>query len=499
MEDKKDYLKCESIFESYAIYSNIVNDFTWRKVTKKFTDKKILKRGKLLVSFEKKSKTLQSCNFILYNDKLVEEEVFLNQDQSNFGQCKYLYLYFPFLKPVNIGNNHGFSLQSFGKVRNFFCETKSDQLEWIGVLKYSCLLNNVKMDYRFIKVLGSGAFSKVFLAEKIINKKHYAIKSLKKDAIFSKIKEFDSVINEIKILRMLNHPHIIKLFECYESPHYVFLVMQYLEGGELYYQIKEKNKFHEKEAQSIIKGLIETIKYIHDENIIHRDLKPENIILKKKDDIMSFKIVDFGLSVYSRKDDSLIQRCGSPGYVAPEVLLKEGYTNKADIFSIGIISYTLLTGLIPFQAVTYENLIELNKNGYLDYNNEKWNFVSNEAKSFVNMLTLKDPYKRYSADEAQKHPWISMKIKEEEEKSIKLNIECRMIQKDLNSVQDLSPKMEINDELKFNFQMAVQNEKKKLKLYDDISTTNPEMTSILNVMKINRPLIINPNQNLESL
>jgi len=125
---------------------------------------------------------------------------------------------------------------------------------------------------------------------------------------------------------------------------------------------------------------------------------------------MSFKIVDFGLSVTSKKEELQKTRCGSPGYVAPEVLLKQGYSYKVDIFSIGIISYTLLTGIIPFAANTFDEVIELNKNGYLNFENPEWDLISEDAKSFVKSLTFKDPMQRFSSEEAEKHNWLLKNI-----------------------------------------------------------------------------------------
>jgi len=143
-------------------------------------------------------------------------------------------------------------------------------------------------------------------------------------------------VNEIEILRFLKHPTIITLYEVYESADYVHLVIEYLKGGELFDKIQAKGSYSEGDAAKLMKRLLEAINYCHQKNVIHRDLKPENIILQDTASDLDFKIVDFGLAVIARPDTKETLRCGSPGYAAPEVLLKEGYGLKADIFSCGI-------------------------------------------------------------------------------------------------------------------------------------------------------------------
>ncbi len=214
-------------------------------------------------------------------------------------------------------------------------------------------------------------------------------------------------MNEIEILRYLNHPSIITLYEVFEAADYVHLVLEYLKGGELFDKIQEKGSYSEGDAAKIMKQLLETINYCHQRNVIHRDIKPENIILKDITSDLDFKIVDFGLAVRSAPGTKEMLRCGSPGYAAPEVLLKEGYNLKADIFSCGIIMCFLLTGITPFSASTIEEIIDRNKKCDFTLDGEAWKKISVEAKELLRELTARDPDKRITAEMALRHVWFT--------------------------------------------------------------------------------------------
>ncbi len=225
------------------------------------------------------------------------------------------------------------------------------------------------------------------------------------------------LINEIEVLRFLKHPMIITLYEVYEAADYVHLVIEYLKGGELFDKIQLKGSYSEGDAAKLMKRLLQTINYCHKKNVIHRDIKPENIILLDTTSDLDFKIVDFGLAVVSKPGTVETLRCGSPGYAAPEVLLKEGYNLKADIFSCGIILCFLydmirvtnnyrLTGTTPFAATTIEEILTKNRKCEVSTETEIWRNVSGEGKELVVMMTRRDPHKRITSEEALAHPWF---------------------------------------------------------------------------------------------
>ena len=152
-------------------------------------------------------------------------------------------------------------------------------------------------------------------------------------------------------MRSLNHPNVISMHEVYETTKYIHLMLPLLKGGELFSRVRTARLFKEKNAQSFMRNFLSALAYLHKKLIVHRDLKPENLILAKKEDISDVKIADFGLAtMLSHPEEKLTLRCGSPGYVSPELLRNEGYNCSSDIFSAGVIFYVILTGRPLFKG-----------------------------------------------------------------------------------------------------------------------------------------------------
>jgi serine/threonine protein kinase len=149
----------------------------------------------------------------------------------------------------------------------------------------------------------------------------------------------------------MDHPNIIKLFEVYESNKYIHLLCPFLEGGELFERIKSKGIYKEQDAQKVMHQFLSALSYLESKHIVHRDLKPENLILVSKNSDTNLEIADFGLACYMPENGELLYlRCGSPGYVAPELLEDQGYDCKSDVFSAGVICYVLLSGRQVFKG-----------------------------------------------------------------------------------------------------------------------------------------------------
>lgn len=262
----------------------------------------------------------------------------------------------------------------------------------------------VEDKYIMKDVLGTGAFSQVRLAEsKDHTGKLYAIKVIDKKAL--KGKE-DSLENEIKVLRRLDHPNVVTLFEAYESKHSVYLVMQLVTGGELFDRIVEKGSYTEKDAADLIKQVLDAVAYMHREGVVHRDLKPENLLYQCQDEDSKIMISDFGLS---KMEDSGIMAtaCGTPGYVAPEVLAQKPYGKSVDVWSIGVISYILLCGYPPFYDENDANLFAQILKGEFEFDSPYWDDISDPAKEFIRQLMCVDVEKRLTCDESLKHAWIT--------------------------------------------------------------------------------------------
>ncbi|CAH1783735.1 unnamed protein product [Owenia fusiformis] len=251
-------------------------------------------------------------------------------------------------------------------------------------------------------VLGTGAFSEVILAEDRQQRGRYvAIKCIDRKAL--KGKE-DSLENEIDVLRRLKHPNIVQLVEVYDDKHYVYLVMELVTGGELFDRIVEKGSYTEMDASSLIKQVLEAVDYMHDKGVVHRDLKPENLMFERESDDARIMVVDFGLARSSSYDMSTA--CGTPGYVAPEVLEQKPYGKEVDIWSIGVISYILLCGYPPFYDENDGELFKQILRAEYEFDSPFWDEISESAKDFIRHMMCKNPKHRFTCKSALKHPWI---------------------------------------------------------------------------------------------
>ncbi|KAG5682031.1 hypothetical protein PVAND_011423 [Polypedilum vanderplanki] len=282
---------------------------------------------------------------------------------------------------------------------------------------------NIEDKYHLRQVLGNGAFSEVRLGESKENPGQlFAIKIIDKKAL--KGKE-DSLENEIKVLRRfsamnandndndnnietkrLTHPNIVQLLETYEDKTKVYLVMELVTGGELFDRIVEKGSYTEKDASGLIRQVLEAVDYMHEQGVVHRDLKPENLLYYNTEEDSKIMISDFGLS---KMEDSGIMAtaCGTPGYVAPEVLAQKPYGKAVDVWSIGVISYILLCGYPPFYDENDANLFAQILKGDFEFDSPYWDEISESAKDFIQHLMCVDVEKRYTCKQALAHPWIS--------------------------------------------------------------------------------------------
>jgi calcium/calmodulin-dependent protein kinase I len=260
----------------------------------------------------------------------------------------------------------------------------------------------IEDNYKLGKELGRGAFSVVREGIRKANNKKYAIKCISKKLIDKK--ELTLLEREIDIMKKLQHPNIIQLMEVIDTPDTLYLVLENAPGGELFDAIVNKGSYSEVDAANIVRQILEAIKYCHEQGIAHRDLKPENLLLGegKKDFI---KIADFGLSK-EFGSDILVTSCGTPDYVAPEVLSGEPYDMSVDIWSIGVITYVLLCGYPPFYGEVQKELFENILAGNYDFPEPEWNEVSEEAKDFIKKILVVDPQKRATAEQCLTHPWI---------------------------------------------------------------------------------------------
>ncbi|KAM5181079.1 calcium/calmodulin-dependent protein kinase type 1G [Mantella aurantiaca] len=262
--------------------------------------------------------------------------------------------------------------------------------------------NNIRDTFVFMEVLGSGAFSEVFLVKHRSTGQHYALKCIKK---VNSARD-RSLENEIAVLKKIKHDNIVTLEDIYESSSHFYLVMQLVSGGELFDRILERGVYTEKDASNVIRQVMSAVQYLHDNGIVHRDLKPENLLYLTPDENSKIMITDFGLSKME-ETGIMSTACGTPGYVAPEVLAQKPYSKAVDCWSIGVITYILLCGYPPFYEETESKLFEKIKEGTYEFESPFWDDISKSAKDFISCLLEKDPKKRYNCEIALKHPWIA--------------------------------------------------------------------------------------------
>ncbi|GAM28300.1 hypothetical protein SAMD00019534_114760, partial [Acytostelium subglobosum LB1] len=268
------------------------------------------------------------------------------------------------------------------------------------------ITNMPLLDYDVHKELGRGAFSVVFLVTEKKTKIQWAMKVIDKKASTT-----SALQTEIEIMKKVDHPNIVKMHEYWESVDKIYLVVELVEGGQLFDKIMVKKSFSEKEARVIVKQLLEALEYIHKIGIVHRDLKPENLLLKSEEDL-TITLSDFGLSKILGDDTFMKTTCGTPSYVAPEVLKNinaapNAYSEAVDMWSVGVIAYILLCGFPPFYCDDIRKLFESILAASYDFPEQYWKNISKEAKHFINCFLTVDPAKRYSAKMALEHPWIT--------------------------------------------------------------------------------------------
>jgi len=266
----------------------------------------------------------------------------------------------------------------------------------------------VEDKYDLKDVLGTGAFSQVRLAESKEDGHMHAIKIIDKKALRGKE---DSLENEIRVLKRLDHKNVVKLLEAYESRTCVYLVMELVTGGELFDRIVEKGSYSEKDAADLIKQVLSAVAYMHEEGVVHRDLKPENLLYYSPDADSKIMISDFGLSKME-ESGVMATACGTPGYVAPEVLAQKPYGKAVDVWSIGVISYILLCGYPPFYDENDANLFAQILKGEFEFDSPYWDDISEEAKDFIRSLMCVNVENRLTCQNALEHCWITGKQSE---------------------------------------------------------------------------------------
>lgn len=266
------------------------------------------------------------------------------------------------------------------------------------------LIEDVSEYYEIQDIVGEGATSTVYKGERLSDGSMHALKVISTMGMGKDERRL--LKGETDIIKQVDHPHLVKLYDIYETKDNVVIAMELLEGKELFDAICDRGAYTEFDAAKVVMQITTAIQYLNTLGISHRDLKPENIVYALDEENSAVKITDLGLAKLYGGDDLMMTPCGTPGYVAPEVLSQKGYGMECDMWSIGIILYVLLCGYLPF----YEDppaLYDSIRNARYDMPEEDWDTVSAEAKQLVTQLLVVDPKARLTPAQVIGHEWIN--------------------------------------------------------------------------------------------
>ncbi|KAF6737878.1 Serine/threonine-protein kinase DCLK3 [Oryzias melastigma] len=268
----------------------------------------------------------------------------------------------------------------------------------------SISLSDIERVYEFGRVIGDGNFAVVRECRRRDSGEPLALKIVERSKLVGREHMMQ---NELSLLGSLSHPRIVRLFAHHHTPTHSYLVMELVRGGDLFEAISDSGKFQEAEAGLMVSDVSEALEYIHGKSIVHRDLKPENLLIERvAAGVCRLKLGDFGLAMVVTEPVFTI--CGTPTYVAPEILHETGYGVAVDVWALGVILYVLLCGFPPFRSRErdQEELFKLIKQAQLHFPSPYWDSISEEAKNLVRCLIEVDPTLRLTSEQTLQHPWV---------------------------------------------------------------------------------------------
>ncbi|XP_015036718.1 ovarian-specific serine/threonine-protein kinase Lok isoform X1 [Drosophila persimilis] len=277
------------------------------------------------------------------------------------------------------------------------------------------LPEEITKTYSVNRKLGSGAYGLVRLVYETRTCQQFAMKIVKKNMLAgsarpsTNLSDPERVLNEAKIMKNLTHPCVVRMHDIVDKPDSVYMVLEFMRGGDLLNRIISKKLLSEETSKLYFYQMCHAVKYLHDRGITHRDLKPDNVLLESGDEDTLLKVSDFGLSKFVQKDSVMRTLCGTPLYVAPEVLItggREAYTRKVDIWSLGVVLFTCLSGTLPFSDEYGSPAAEQIKKGKFAYRHPAWKGISQRAKLLINQMLITDPKKRPSIDDVLQANWL---------------------------------------------------------------------------------------------
>lgn len=377
---------------------------------------------------------------------------------------------------------NGYKIDNGSLIRSQYNEIKGGEIK--NELKCSNEGELFLETYKIISNLGEGAYGKVKLAFDIIKARHVALKIINKENLKKKNRT-NKVHREVSLSSLLDHPNLCKLYRALETTEHYVLEMEYIQGVELFNYISEKKYLNENETRYIFQQLIDGINYLHQHNIIHRDLKPENIIIKN-DGVV--KIIDFGFACTYSYDSFLKTHCGSPYYASPEMISAKKYIGpEVDVWSLGIILYTMLHGYLPFEGKNMKDLyVNVLKGHFLIDKN-----VSFYLKNLLIKMIELDPQKRITLPEVFKHPWTNHLYKiyiDGQIDQIDNRIIIKLIEYDFDTVTLLN---------QLNYPYTI--EKSFYRLINNKIVQGESIVNLGNILKADCPLYENEETNIKNV
>ena len=309
---------------------------------------------------------------------------------------------------------YAFSVVYPAKTRSYYCLDKKEYNGWIENLRKATGFTNLLDIYEVKQKLGNGKFGLVKLGINKQTKEKVAIKIMNKKKMDSS--DIELMRSEIEILKICQHPNIIRLYDIFENIDYIYIIMEYCPGGDLFtYLEKRKFKIPEEQAAVIMKKVCDAVFYFQSYfGVIHRDLKPENILLTSADDKGDIRILDFGLSKITSPNEKCTEPYGTLTYCAPEIILDEPYNKEVDMWSLGVMTYLMVSGKLPFNGEDENKIARLIAFEEPDFfKNPCWKTISNECIDFIKKLLDKKAKRRMVIKDAVKHEWFQKFIKNE--------------------------------------------------------------------------------------
>ena len=348
--------------------------------------------------------------------KLVHKDLFFYKDKNDLSHrgmhnLSGLFIKVEEAKMFDNKKYFCFSVVYPAKTRMYYCDDEKQYKEWIDNLKKATGYTNLLDIYDVKEKLGNGKFGLVKLGINKHTKEKVAIKIMNKKKMDSS--DIELMRTEIEILKICQHPNIIRLYDIFENIDYIYIIMEYCPGGDLFsYLEQRKFKISEERAAIIMNKICEAVFYFQSYfGVIHRDLKPENVLLTSSSDDSDIRILDFGLSKISTPNEKCTEPYGTLTYCAPEIILDEPYNKEVDMWSIGVMTYLMISGRLPFNGEDENKIAREIVFNEPDFNAECWKKVSKECISFIKQLLEKNAKKRMVIGDALKHPWFKKFIK----------------------------------------------------------------------------------------